>query len=65
MADAYEAMTSDRVYRKAIGAEAAREQLRSGSGTQFEPRVVDAFLAVLELQVELRVDIVAAQSTGT
>jgi len=48
VADAYEAMTSDRVYRPAIGREAAREELRRGSGSQFDPLVVEAFLAVLD-----------------
>jgi len=36
-------MTSDRVYRKSIGERAAREQLDSCSGSQFDPRVVEAF----------------------
>jgi putative nucleotidyltransferase with HDIG domain len=48
VADAYEAMTADRVYRRALGAEAARDELRRGAGTQFDPRVVDAFLTALE-----------------
>jgi diguanylate cyclase (GGDEF)-like protein len=46
--DAYEAMTSDRVYRKAIGAEAARRELLSGAGAQFDADVVAAFLAALD-----------------
>jgi diguanylate cyclase (GGDEF)-like protein/putative nucleotidyltransferase with HDIG domain len=45
--DAYEAMTSDRVYRPAIGAEQAQEQLIEGSGTQFSGEVVEAFLHAL------------------
>jgi HD-GYP domain-containing protein (c-di-GMP phosphodiesterase class II) len=48
VADSYEAMTSDRVYRKSIGARAAREQLEECSGTQFDPQVVAAFLRVLD-----------------
>jgi diguanylate cyclase (GGDEF)-like protein/putative nucleotidyltransferase with HDIG domain len=48
VADAYEAMTADRAYRPALGEEAARAELEAGSGTQFEPRVVRAFLAALE-----------------
>jgi diguanylate cyclase (GGDEF)-like protein/putative nucleotidyltransferase with HDIG domain len=47
VADAYEAMTSDRVYRAAIGQRAARAELRRHAGTQFDPRVVEAFLQVL------------------
>ena len=46
--DAYEAMTSDRVYRKAIGHEAAREELCRWAGQQFDAEVVDAFLRALE-----------------
>ena len=44
VADAYEAMTRGRVYREALGREAAREELRAGSGSQFDGKVVDAFL---------------------
>jgi HD-GYP domain-containing protein (c-di-GMP phosphodiesterase class II) len=40
VADAYEAMTSDRIYRKAIGHERALEQLERHKGVQFDPRVV-------------------------
>ncbi len=47
VSDAYEAMTSDRVYRKAIGHERALEQLRKYSGVQFDPNVVNAFERVL------------------
>jgi diguanylate cyclase (GGDEF)-like protein/putative nucleotidyltransferase with HDIG domain len=47
VADAYEAMTSDRPYRDSIGYEAALAELRHGAGTQFDERVVQAFLAVL------------------
>jgi diguanylate cyclase (GGDEF)-like protein/putative nucleotidyltransferase with HDIG domain len=46
--DAFEAMTADRVYRKAIGPEAARNELRACAGTQFDARVVTAFLRALE-----------------
>jgi diguanylate cyclase (GGDEF)-like protein len=46
--DAYVAMTSDRPYREAMSAEAARRELRLHAGTQFDPKVVDALLEVLE-----------------
>lgn len=42
VADAYEAMTSDRIYRKAIGHEKALEQLSKYKGVQFDPAVVRA-----------------------
>ncbi|HEY5316555.1 MAG TPA: diguanylate cyclase [Solirubrobacteraceae bacterium] len=48
VADAYEAMTSDRAYRPAIGHGAARSELRRCAGSQFDPDVVDALLAVLD-----------------
>jgi diguanylate cyclase (GGDEF)-like protein len=48
VADEYEAMTSDRSYRPSIGHSAARAELRRCAGTQFEPRVVDALLTVLD-----------------
>ncbi len=45
--DAFDAMTTDRPYRKAIPVEAAIEELQRNTGSQFDPAVVDAFLAVL------------------
>jgi diguanylate cyclase (GGDEF)-like protein/putative nucleotidyltransferase with HDIG domain len=45
--DAYDAMTSDRPYRKALPHAAAAAELRAGAGTQFDPRVVDALLQYL------------------
>ena len=42
--DAWDAMTSDRPYRKALGREIAIKELQKGSGTQFDPKVVDTFL---------------------
>jgi HD-GYP domain-containing protein (c-di-GMP phosphodiesterase class II) len=47
VADAYEAMTADRPYRGALSAEAARAELVRGAGTQFDARVVEAFLRVV------------------
>jgi diguanylate cyclase (GGDEF)-like protein/putative nucleotidyltransferase with HDIG domain len=48
VADSYEAMTTDRVYRQSLGHTAARAELRRGSGTQFDARVVAAFLKAHE-----------------
>ena len=39
--DAYDAMTSDRPYRRALPPETALERLRAGSGSQFDPDVVE------------------------
>jgi response regulator RpfG family c-di-GMP phosphodiesterase len=46
--DSYEAMTSDRVYRKAPGKQFAISELRRCSGTQYDPAAVAAFLAIIE-----------------
>jgi HD-GYP domain-containing protein (c-di-GMP phosphodiesterase class II) len=47
--DAWSAMTTDRSYRRALSGEAAMAEVRRCAGTQFDPRVVDALLAVLSL----------------
>jgi HD-GYP domain-containing protein (c-di-GMP phosphodiesterase class II) len=46
--DAFHAMITDRPYRKAIGLARAREELTVHAGTQFDPEVVDALLAVID-----------------
>ena len=48
VADAFEAMTADRPYRKAPGREFALEELRRFAGTQFDPTVVEALERHLE-----------------
>lgn len=48
VADAYDAMCSDRPYRKARPTEEAVAELRKFAGIQFDPAVVKAFLRVLE-----------------
>lgn len=44
VADTFDAMTSDRLYRKALSVESAFEELRRCSGRQFDPDVVTAFI---------------------
>lgn len=46
--DAYDAMTQDRPYRKAISKPEAIGELQKNAGTQFDPRVVEVFLEYLE-----------------
>lgn len=46
--DAFDAMTTKRVYRKAMTTEEAIQEMKDGKGTQFHPEVVDEFLAMLE-----------------
>lgn len=51
--DAYEAMTSDRPYRAALSTREAREELRAHAGSQFDPEVAEALLAVLDAEAEV------------
>ncbi len=46
--DAYDAMTSDRPYRKALPVKDAVEQLRQGAGKQFDPKIVEIFVKILK-----------------
>ncbi|MEW6379035.1 MAG: HD domain-containing phosphohydrolase [bacterium] len=46
VADAFDAMTSDRPYRQAQGAEEALQELRKCAGTQFDPAIVNVFIRV-------------------
>jgi len=46
--DAYDAMTSDRIYRKALSIQEAERELLDGAGSQFDPYVVRMFLKLLK-----------------
>jgi putative nucleotidyltransferase with HDIG domain len=60
VADALDAITSDRPYRKARSFEAARKEILRHSGTQFDPGVVEVFLRISpEIWHELRKEILA------
>jgi HD-GYP domain-containing protein (c-di-GMP phosphodiesterase class II) len=48
VADAFDAMTSDRPYRRALPVEAALRELERGSGTQFDTEVVSCLLRLRE-----------------
>jgi response regulator RpfG family c-di-GMP phosphodiesterase len=55
VADAFDALTFDRPYSKAIPFEAARERIRQAAGTHFDPAVVRTFLAMpLSVFAEIR-----------
>ncbi len=55
VADALDAMISDRPYRKALPMSHAREEIRRCAGTQFDPKIVEVFLAIPEQRwLELR-----------
>ena len=44
--DAFEAMTAERPYRKRLSIKEAVEELKANSGTQFDPKVVNAFVSL-------------------
>jgi len=48
VADAYDAMKSDRPYRRALTEETAIQELKRGNRTQFDPQVVEVFLEILK-----------------
>jgi HD-GYP domain-containing protein (c-di-GMP phosphodiesterase class II) len=48
VADSLDAMTTDRPYRKALSFDAAVDEIRRNSGTQFDANVVEAFLGALD-----------------
>lgn len=49
--DAFDAMTSDRAYRKAMSKSQAIEELRKNSGTQFDSKIVDVFIEEIESDI--------------
>lgn len=48
LADAYDAMTTDRVYRKRLTDREVITELQKNSGTQFDPKLVELFIRLLE-----------------
>lgn len=52
VADAYDAMTSTRSYRKGLPQEAARAEIEKGRGTQFDPQIADLMLALIDADTE-------------
>lgn len=48
IADAYDAMTADRPYRRRMDGAAALEEIRRGAGRQFDPELVELFCRALE-----------------
>ncbi len=48
LADAYDAMTTDRPYRKALPYEAARRELVTGAGWQFDPGLAESFIDLVD-----------------
>jgi len=65
--DVYDALSSDRPYRKKMSYGEVREEIKKGSGTHFDPRVVEAFMQISASQwneIENNVSDRAAYITG-
>jgi putative two-component system response regulator len=52
VADAYDAMTSQRSYRDVLPQEVVRSEIEKGRGTQFDPRIADVMLAMMDADKE-------------
>ena len=48
MADAFDAMTANRVYRKQMDFGYVMDEMRKGKGTQFDPQMVDILLKLID-----------------
>jgi putative nucleotidyltransferase with HDIG domain len=56
IADAWDAMTSDRPYRAALGTEVAMERLREGAGTQWDAELAEIFMRIMRSQIDAGID---------
>ncbi|MFO0919784.1 MAG: response regulator [Planctomycetaceae bacterium] len=64
LADVYDALSSRRVYKDAFTHVAARSIIVEGSGTHFDPDIVDAFLAIEDEFIEIRRCFAAEESVA-
>ena len=53
VADAFDAMTTDRVYRKRLPPDVVMSELEKGKGAQFDPKIVQVFIDYLGVHKEL------------
>ena len=53
IADVFDALTSERVYKKAMSAEDARELIESEAGRHFDPVIISVFTETLDQFIEL------------
>jgi putative nucleotidyltransferase with HDIG domain len=60
VADAFDAMMSDRHYRRHLSLEETRDQLIKGAGTQFDKDIVDVFLRLIDEDAELNYNLTTA-----
>jgi hypothetical protein len=54
LADAYDAMTSDRPYRASLSQQVAETILRDGAGTHWDPKLTDIFIGAMSEMIEIR-----------
>ena len=52
IADSFDAMTSNRVYRKQLEMDVVRNEIENGSGTQFDPKITNILLDILKNEPE-------------
>jgi putative nucleotidyltransferase with HDIG domain len=53
VADSFDAMTTDRLYHKALGLDEAANELERKKGADFDPEIVDVFVAILKKEPQL------------
>ncbi|MCL1814437.1 MAG: response regulator [Treponema sp.] len=59
VADVYDALAADRIYRKAMDPKESYNLIVEGKGTHFDPRIIDAFISIHD-----EIEMVARRSTG-
>ena len=62
--DAFDAMTSDRVYRAGLTYDAAVAELNQAAGTHFDPRVVEAFCSIPRREWEVTTKVLVSSSSA-
>ncbi|MBC7475400.1 MAG: HD domain-containing protein [Candidatus Sericytochromatia bacterium] len=65
VADTYDAITSNRAYRKALSDGFARHEIRKYMGKMFDPLVVNAFLDIPEHEIKLAFDLIVNQPVSS
>ena len=63
MADAFDAMTSNRVYRNQMDTDYVMNEMKRGRGTQFDPEALDAFLRLVDKGI-INLDEIYAQKSA-
>ena len=64
LADAYDAMTSERPYRRALTAESALTEIERCRDAQFDPEITDVFLEVMNNRVAAGIAVMDQEATS-